>query len=571
MARIVPGVQVTVVKDVVPQQLSPSGVLGLVGIVEKPLSGVERASSWSRLVEVCGPGTAYSLPEARQALDNGVFQVVVSPVSGGTAATLALPTRTATGAGSDFLLTARAAGPWANGLRVRVSTRRDSENKPLDFTLEIQRPGSNEWESHRQLSAVPGTPQYIVDALARASSLVVATSNTRFVPSKTAKTLKGGDTGDQTLVLVDDGQGASGANRVVALQSVKNGPDLKVTASMDEAGNATVTLLTRAQAAADFEPFATIEGLRFPGGESRLAQELRRLRDQKPEGERDFELVVGSVGWPVDGQQYTFNQKGQDAGGTAYADALQRLKDEPDVDMVLAAVQDFGDLDKVIKLYSDVISHCQVMSADAKGRLGFGQVPAKMPARAQVEMGKSVVSDRFVLVSPPGTVGAVAGMIGSLPYYYSPTFKRVSGLGRLQPIGLDDQNTLVGGNVVTVASEPGKGVVVLRGLTTDGDQINVRRIADRAVRGVKMLGDLFIGSLNTADGRSALKQKLAEFLLQMEKEGAIVPSTDGSDPAFKVDVYSSQQDFAMGIVRVDIAVRPVRAMDYIYATIQIQT
>ena len=123
---------------------------------------------------------------------------------------------------------------------------------------------------------------------------------------------------------------------------------------------------------------------------------------------------------------------------------------------------------------------------------------------------------------------------------------------------------------MTVSSEPSKGVVVLRGLTTDGDQINVRRVADHAVRGVKMLGDLFIGSLNTETGRSALKQKLSEFLLQMEKEGALVPSTDGSDPAFKVNVYSSQADFALGIVRVDIAVRPVRAIDYIYATIQIQ-
>ncbi|HSP80212.1 MAG TPA: hypothetical protein VLQ93_16895, partial [Myxococcaceae bacterium] len=401
MARIVPGVQVTVVKDVVPQQLSPSGVLGLVGIVDKALSGVERASSWSRLVEVCGPGTAYSLPEARQALDNGVFQVVVSPVSGGTAASMTLPTLT----GSGFLLTARAAGSWANGLRVRVGSRRTSAGETLNFDLEIQRPGSDEWESHRQLSAIPGTSQYVGEALARASSLAVATSNVRFVPSKT-KTLKGGDAGGQALVLVDDGQGAAGANPVIALQSVKEGPDLKVTASVDDAGNASVTLLKRAQAAADFVQLATLEGLRFPGGESRLAQELRRLRDQKPEGERDFELVVGSVGWPLDGQQYTFDQKGKDAGATAYADALQRLKDEPDVDMVLAAVQDFGDLDKVIKVYSDVISHCQVMSADAKGRLGFGQVPPKTPAREQVEMGKSLMSDRFVLVSPHGTVGA---------------------------------------------------------------------------------------------------------------------------------------------------------------------
>jgi hypothetical protein len=37
-----------------------------------------------------------------------------------------------------------------------------------------------------------------------------------------------------------------------------------------------------------------------------------------------------------------------------------------------------------------------------------------------------------------------------------------------------------------------------------------------------------------------------------------------------VDVYSSQLDFAQGIVRVDMAVRPVRAIDYIYATVTVQ-
>ncbi len=98
----------------------------------------------------------------------------------------------------------------------------------------------------------------------------------------------------------------------------------------------------------------------------------------------------------------------------------------------------------------------------------------------------------------------------------------------------------------------------------------MRRVADHAVRGVKTIGELFIGRLNNEEGRGALKQKLVEFLVQMQKEGAIVPSTDGTDPAFKVSVYSSQQDFAQGIVRVDLAVRPVRAIDYIYATVLVQ-
>jgi hypothetical protein len=80
----------------------------------------------------------------------------------------------------------------------------------------------------------------------------------------------------------------------------------------------------------------------------------------------------------------------------------------------------------------------------------------------------------------------------------------------------------------------------------------------------KNISDLFIGTLNNETGRAALRGTIAAFLTGMEKEGSIVPSTDGTEPAYLIDVYSSQMDFAQGIVRVDMAVRPVRAMDYIY-------
>src|SRR5512140_2246157 len=129
MARIVPGVEVRVVKDVVPQQLAPSGVLGLVGATEKSLTEVVRASSWSAFVDACGPGAAYSMAAGRQALDNGVFQVVVSPVSGGKKATLDLPAVQ----GTAFELTARSAGPWANELPVRIATRRTTAGDPINF------------------------------------------------------------------------------------------------------------------------------------------------------------------------------------------------------------------------------------------------------------------------------------------------------------------------------------------------------------------------------------------------------------------------------------------------------
>jgi hypothetical protein len=96
------------------------------------------------------------------------------------------------------------------------------------------------------------------------------------------------------------------------------------------------------------------------------------------------------------------------------------------------------------------------------------------------------------------------------------------------------------------------------------------RVADHAVRGVKNVADNFIGTLNNDRGRTALREGLAGFLTGMFKEGSLVPSVDGKSPPFLVDVYSSQEDFAQGIVRADVAVRPVRAMDYIYATLTVE-
>ncbi|HND34087.1 MAG TPA: phage tail sheath C-terminal domain-containing protein, partial [Myxococcota bacterium] len=177
----------------------------------------------------------------------------------------------------------------------------------------------------------------------------------------------------------------------------------------------------------------------------------------------------------------------------------------------------------------------------------------------------------FVLASPHGCAGALAGRVGSLAYFRSPTMKTLVGLPEL-PIrhGQEDQKALLIGRLLPVAKERGRGVIVVKGITTDGEQISVRRVADRASRGVKLIGDLFIGRLNNADGRAALRQKLSEFLYQMQRDGAIVPSTDGESPAFQLEVHSTQDDFSKGIVRVDLAVRPVRAIDFIYATLLVQ-
>jgi len=92
------------------------------------------------------------------------------------------------------------------------------------------------------------------------------------------------------------------------------------------------------------------------------------------------------------------------------------------------------------------------------------------------------------------------------------------------------------------------------------------RVGDRCP-GIRDL--LACGRILVSVNQEFVKQDFPASLV-MQAEDALVPSTDGTDPAFKLDVYSSQADFAQGIVRVDLAVRPVRAIDFIYATVLVQ-
>jgi hypothetical protein len=548
MARIIPGVEVTVVKEVVPQQLAPTGVLGLVAVVESAAApgeaapSIAHASSWSRFVERFGRGSLYSAPEARQALENGAFELVVTPI-----APDAVDPATATiglGTNGALTLTARAGGTWANGKPAFVTLRKNGDAIE-GFDLAIERTGPSDREEHKNLTVLPGSPRW-VGSVVSANSWLVQASTSVATPVPLADVAIDATTG---VVLLRWGTAA--ADAIVTLKAA-SATVTGYTISQSVAAGVVTLTLKKGSAVVDGFP---LSGDGFPG--EALQKALR-----------DVSGITAEIGgWPAAGKVNLTG--GEDAAASDYAAALDRLVDEGDVDMVLASLPPTTSADLRKQVYADVTSHCNRMSRDCKGRVGFGEIKAGQKLGEAVSMTSSLVSDRFVMVAPQGVVGAVAGMVGALRYFESPTFKAIS-VGGLSPLGTEDQQELLKGYVVPVVTERGRGTIVIRGLTTDGDQLSVRRVADHAVRGVKMIGDKFIGRLNNADGRTALKQKLTEFLLQMAKEGALVPSTDGKDPAFKVDVYSSQADFALGIVRVDVAVRPVRAIDFIYATILVQ-
>jgi hypothetical protein len=219
------------------------------------------------------------------------------------------------------------------------------------------------------------------------------------------------------------------------------------------------------------------------------------------------------------------------------------------------------------------VAHCTRMADVARNRIGIGAVTS---AEAQnvlliLDHANDVRSDYFILSTPAASEGAIAGLLARQDYFQSPTFKTIANLDGEPGNYTDSQlGTLITNNVVAINRKRVLGTIVVKGVLTSGRQINVQRTANKSVRDVKAICDKYIGLLNNDGSRNALRQQIIALFLQMERDGAIVPSTDGKDAAFGVDVYSTQADFANGIVRVDIAVRPVRAIDYIYATILVQ-
>lgn len=253
-----------------------------------------------------------------------------------------------------------------------------------------------------------------------------------------------------------------------------------------------------------------------------------------------------------------------------YQDALDRLEQAEEVDLVIAsAAQQLSEAD-IIRVHQRVAAHCAKMADVARNRIGLGSVAAvanAVPARI-IDHANAVRSDHFALTAPAGSEAAFAGVLGLQDYFQSPTFKNVLALDVAPGRYSDAQLTqLVRENVLVINERRRIGIVVVKGILTSGRQVNVQRTVNKSVRDVKAIADKYVGLLNNEGVRNALKQQIFALLLQMERDGALVPSTDGKDPAFGVDVYSTQADFANGIVRIDIKLRPVRAIDYIYATI----
>lgn len=455
--RVTPGVQVRVVKEIVPQQLYPAGMVGFIGTSrDGPILKPQTVTSYRELVEIFGPEEpGFTLQkEAKQAFLNGVFQVVATRIGGASSSPPSLELRQYKKNSPVLKLTAKEPGAAGNRLQVVVMKSPSIEG---GVRIEIT-------DSRKNYEVVEGNlnkadePNYIVDQINKNSKIVNA----------------------EPLIS-------------------ETGPENVL------------------------KPFeGSLEG--------------------------------GTFEQPTDSD---------------YEKALELLELEPNIDGV--HVCDNWNP----KIHALVDAHCQNMSLGKEPkplgpRIGIGTVSPGESIEDILKRSEVLASDRFILCAPYGVGGAVAGLISKLNYYESPTFKPLTGIADIERrYTPSEQMKLITNGVLVVDAVRGRGIIAVKGITTSKDQISVMRIADRAVRGIKSISELFIGTLNNSSGRMALKERIREYLASMEKEGSLVPSTDGTQPAYLIDVYSTQIDFAQGIVRVDVAVRPVRAMDYIYATVTV--
>lgn len=571
---VVPGVQVQAKFDVLPPLPAPSGIVGIAAIIDRPppdyaLVGVSKAAE---VADVLGPGTIASAPEIMHALGNGASELVVSPVEGGTAAKLELKgNRKKAAAGEPppeapptaLVLQARSNGEWAHQVAVDVRTVANSAGDAARVHLRVFRAG-RVVEEFPDLVVEPGNHQDLFDTINTRSVYLVALDPSlgAAAPTPGAYPLPGDGTGVNVPVA-----GGGGTLFTLFLEPAADPAGVSVQIDTPADKGIRVQVFRNGMQQEDYTELTM-----NPDSAQYLPAVL--LRDSPTVYVRQASSLEVAYRLPA------AIAPAQLAGGTSpnagdYQKAIDRLGDDARINLVLASIEPTREDPFVSGVHQALVAHAVAQADAGSPRIAFGSVTPTEQGKLDAirDHAAAVRNRRFVLVSPAGAAGAVCGAIARTSPEVSPTFKPVPLFG-ISPATYRESelNRLLGPthNALVVAQRAGRGVIVLRGLDTSGDQISVTRVADTCVREVKAISENFIGELNSADARIALREQIIATFTRMERAGQLVPSTDGADPAFLVDVYSTQLDFAQGIVRVDIAVRPVRAIDFIYATIRVK-
>ncbi|MFW6242012.1 MAG: phage tail sheath C-terminal domain-containing protein [Thermodesulfobacteriota bacterium] len=261
-----------------------------------------------------------------------------------------------------------------------------------------------------------------------------------------------------------------------------------------------------------------------------------------------------------------------DVSASDLADGLTVLEDEP---VNILIVGGFG---------SDVArgavgAHVEATENEGKERIAI--LGAGADDSATVEAEADALADKRIVLVAPGlkTVDAAADAAVDLPPPY--TAALVAGkLSTLAPqvsltnktLPVDDLSAhysstvykkLLQKRVLLVRRK--FGFQVVKGITTDTGafkQISIRRIVDYAKAGVRSGSDPYIGRLNNARVRAALKATLDGFLSQMVLDEMLVE--------YQLEVSATRRQEIAGIAAVTMTLKPTFSIDFIRVTMNLQ-
>lgn len=260
---------------------------------------------------------------------------------------------------------------------------------------------------------------------------------------------------------------------------------------------------------------------------------------------------------------------GADITVTQFADALAVLEDQP-VNILVASGFSAKQVGNVVqghlqRTLNEGRERIAILGADAPG--------TSTDASAVIADADALENDRVVLVAPGMRDGAdtlppsylaavVAGKLSTLAPHVSLTNKTLPATPDVN-YTTGSVSTLLGAQVLVVRQRFGTQCV--RGITTSAppfSQISVRRTVDYAKAGVRRGSDPYIGRLNNARVRAALRATLDGFLSQMVLDEMLT--------GYDLVVTATRAQEIAGICSVVMNLKPTFAIDYIRVTMNLE-
>ncbi len=256
---------------------------------------------------------------------------------------------------------------------------------------------------------------------------------------------------------------------------------------------------------------------------------------------------------------------GANAAPSAYELSLANLDFEPVNISILAGLS-------VTDAAPILLGHVETAENNGRDRIAVVGADATDPS-AVAANADSVSDDRLILVAPGVKVSdlakqaevglppayaaaAIAGLIASLAVQVSPTNKTLAIGGITRDYNDGEIKKLINSRVLVL--EKKAGYRVMKGITTDIGafrQISVRRIVDYAKAGTRQGCLPYIGKLNNARVRAALKATLNGFLADMVLNEALTE--------FQLQVTATREQEIAGVCLVTMYLKPTFSIDYI--------